>query len=207
MVTVFVGNGTAADGVLRAHGLIIEDDAGRERILIGAPIPEAGNRVRTDTTRLRELWGPRHPDIEKYMGSYQDYNHGTNGLVILNEDGFDRLVLGDEGPDPHVGKRIAPSTGLLVHDAKGFERGGLGVLGRADDEYVVLGLDSGTGEALSLIVYDEGMVGVLMNRGGEWMFLGSGPSGTMWSRDEPFLGLEVARDGEVLHEVNVAEGN
>ncbi len=62
LVVLFVGNGTAADGVLRARGLIIEDDAGRERILIGAPIPEAGNRVRADTTRLRELWGPRHPN-------------------------------------------------------------------------------------------------------------------------------------------------
>ena len=79
MVTVFVGNGTAADGVLRAHGLIIEDDAGRERILIGALIPEAGNRVRTDTTRLRELWGPRHPDIEKYMGSTRTITMGPTG--------------------------------------------------------------------------------------------------------------------------------
>ena len=93
---------------------------------------------------------------------------------------------------------------MMPRDSNGE---GLACWARADDEYVVLGLDSGTGEALSLIVYDEGMVGVLMNRGGEWMFLGSGPSGTMWSRDEPFLGLEVARDGEVLHEVNVAEGN
>lgn len=60
------------------------------------------------------------------MDSYQDYNHGANGLVILNEDGFDRLILGEEGPDPHVGKRIAPFTGLLIHERSGFERGGFG---------------------------------------------------------------------------------
>ena len=57
LVVLFVRNGSAEEDVLRARGLIIEDAAGRERILLGAPIPEAINRVRTDTARLRELWG------------------------------------------------------------------------------------------------------------------------------------------------------
>lgn len=47
------------------------------------------------------------------MDSYQDYNHGANGLVILNEDGFDRLILGEEGPDPHVGKRYRALHGAV----------------------------------------------------------------------------------------------
>jgi len=34
-------------GVLRVRGLVVEDSLGRERILIGAPIPHAANRVRT----------------------------------------------------------------------------------------------------------------------------------------------------------------
>lgn len=38
------------DQILRARGLVIVDAAGRERILIGAPIPAAANRVRTDTS-------------------------------------------------------------------------------------------------------------------------------------------------------------
>ena len=41
LVVLFFRSGTETDGVLRARGLVIEDDAGRERILIGAPIPEA----------------------------------------------------------------------------------------------------------------------------------------------------------------------
>ena len=61
LVVLFVRGGAATDGVLRVRGLIIEDEAGRERILIGAPIPGAANRVRTDEARVRELWGPRFP--------------------------------------------------------------------------------------------------------------------------------------------------
>ena len=39
LVVLFVRGGTSSNGsgVLRAQGLIIEDEAGRERILIGAP--------------------------------------------------------------------------------------------------------------------------------------------------------------------------
>jgi len=207
LVILFVRGGTATEGVLRARGLIIEDEAGRERILLGAPIPGAANRVRTDTARLRALWGPQHPDIDEYMDSYEDYNHGTSGLVILNEDGFDRLILGEETPDPHVGKRIAPSSGLVVHDRKGFERGGFGVLSREDSDYVALGLDSDRGEAVSLIAYDEGMVGVYLNEGGDFMFLGKGPEGSMPYHDEPFLGLTFWRDGEVIHNLNVEGDN
>ena len=207
LVVLFFRSGPTTDGVLRTRGLIIEDEAGRERILLGAPIPEAANRVRTDPARLRELWGPQHPDIDAYMDAYQEYEHGTNGLVILNENGFDRLILGEETPDPHVGKRIAPSTGLVVHDRIGFERGGFGVLSREDSDYVALGLDSSHGEAVSLIAYDEGMVGVYLNEGGDFMFLGKGPEGSMPYHDEPFLGLTFWRGGEVIHDLNVEGGN
>lgn len=207
LVVLFVRTATPADDVLRVRGLVIEDEAGRERILIGAPVPEAANRVRTDTARLRELWGPEHPDIEAYMDSYQDYNHGANGLVILNEDGFDRLILGEDGPDPHSGRRIAPVTGLLVHDRSGFERGGFGVFPAENGDLVALGLDTSRGEALSLIAYNEGMIGVYLNHGGDYMFLGKGPEGTMPYHDEPFLGLTFWRGGEVVHNLNLEEGN
>ena len=207
LVVLFVRSGAAPDNVLRARGLIIEDEAGRERILLGAPIPEAANRVRTDTARLRELWGAEHPDIDEFIDSYEDYDHGTNGLVILNDDGFDRVILGDGAPDAHSGKRIGPIAGLVVHDPMGFERGGLGVLSQEDSHLAVLGLDTSRGEAISLIAYDEGMIGAYLNDGGDFMFLGKGPEGTMPYHDEPFLGLTFWRDGEVVHNLNVEEGN
>ena len=71
LAVLFVRSGTPADGVLRARGLIIEDEAGRERILIGAPVPEAANRVRTDEARVQEVWASRYTDADGYMGYYQ----------------------------------------------------------------------------------------------------------------------------------------
>ena len=123
LIVLFVRSGAATDSVIRARGLIIEDAAGRERILIGAPVPEAANRVRTDEARVREVWAPRFPDA--YMGYYQDYSHETTGLLILSEDGFDRLALGDPVPDPNIGKRAWPNTGIVINDAEGFRADGI----------------------------------------------------------------------------------
>ena len=127
LAVLFVRGGAATDDVIRARGLIIEDEVGRERILIGAPVPEAVNRLRTDEARVREVWAPGFPDADAYMGYYEDYSHETTGMLILSEDGFDRLVVGDPVPDPNIGRRIAPSTGMVINDERGFERMGYGV--------------------------------------------------------------------------------
>lgn len=81
------------DGVLRARGLNIENDQGKERILIGSPIPGAENRVRTDLTHVRELRGKRFP--EQYMEWYRSYQNDMNSILILDANGFDRVGLGD----------------------------------------------------------------------------------------------------------------
>ena len=207
LAVLFVRSGTPADGVLRARGLIIEDDAGRERILIGAPVPEAANRVRTDEARVQEAWASRYPDADGYMGYYQGYSHETNGLLILSEDGFDRLVLGDPVPDPNIGRRIAPSTGMVINDLEGFERMGYGFkvvngLGR-----VGLGLDTDRiQEGLLLTLDDDGLLGVTVGTGANGIFLGSAPAGHRWTGlAEAFQGLLVRRDGEIVHQVNAAK--
>ncbi len=76
---------------LRTRGLIIVDEQGRERILIGAPIPPATNRIRTNLDRAREAWAKRYPNPDEYMKYYQGYRHDTNGLLVLDENGFDRV--------------------------------------------------------------------------------------------------------------------
>lgn len=113
------------DGVLRARGLVIEDEAGRPRILIGAPAPRTAARNRTD-------------DLV--------------GLVYLDENGADRLTLGAY-PDPMTSEGTAPrrvgGAGLLIHDREGIERGGYGVL---DDDTALLTLDwprTGEGAVIS----------------------------------------------------------
>ena len=76
LVVLFVRSGTATEDVIRARGLIIEDAAGRERILIGAPVPEAANRVRTDEARVREVWGPRFSGrLHGLLPGLQPRNH------------------------------------------------------------------------------------------------------------------------------------
>lgn len=64
---------------------------------------------------------------------------------------------------------IAPFTGLLIHERSGFERGGFGAFPSENGDLVALGLDTSRGEALSLIAYNEGMIGVYLNDGGDFM--------------------------------------
>jgi hypothetical protein len=189
-----IGPARSSNVILRARGLIIEDELGRERILLGAPIPAAGNRVRTDVDRVRQIWAPRFPDPERYMGWYREYRHDMNGLMILNEEGFDRIAVGDPVPDPNIGRRIAPSSGITIHDEQGFERGGYGYL----DGRVVLGLDHPGREGVALVLGPKGRAGIVISpesgRGG--MFIGidsTHGSNGLFMRDSS--GAERARLG------------
>src|SRR2546427_447158 len=103
-----------ANGVLRAKGLVIEDDAGRERILLGAPIPAAKNRVRTDPARVAAAWAKKFPP--EYMEWYKEYHNDMSGMLILDVGGFDRIAIGSPVPDPNNGKRVAPGNGVVMND-------------------------------------------------------------------------------------------
>jgi hypothetical protein len=192
------------DGVLRARGLVIVDEAGRERILLGAPIPAAKNRVRTDLQRVEATWGKRFP--KQYMDYYKGYRHATNGLLILDANGQDRLALGDSVPDPNIGKRIAPSTGLIINDADGFERSGYGLLKVKDNYRLVLGLDAGGKEGLALFIDDlTGRVGMMVAHGEESLYFGNAPAGDPSTGiPVPLNGLLIKRGSEVRHQINGA---
>jgi hypothetical protein len=130
--------------VLRVRGLIVEDAQGRPRILLGAPVPRVDARRRKDD---------------------------TTGLLLLGEDGADRVAVGAPTPAPQiggkVGERIAAAAGIEVMDREGNERGGFGYL---DNGRVVLGLDYAGREAVSLFVMpEEGYAGLIVasdNEGG-----------------------------------------
>jgi hypothetical protein len=194
------------DEILRARGLVIVDDAGRERILLGAPIPDAAGRVRTDLGRVRELWAGRFPDPDKYMEWYSGYDHSMNGLLILDESGFDRLALGETVPDPNIGKRIGPETGIVINNEAGFERSGYGLL-NVDGVYrVVLGMDSKKGnEGLVLMLDDAGPNGLMVRGGDRLGYLGVAQADGLPGVKEELFGLVLVKDGEVKEKIT-AEG-
>jgi hypothetical protein len=115
--------------VLRARGLIIEDVNGRPRLLLGAPTPRVAQRTRTEE---------------------------VNGIVLLGENGSDRVVIAYPGIEPQVLGKVekrsiaVPSAGLLINDADGNERAGFGV--SDDGKRVSLGLDYADRDAMGLLV-------------------------------------------------------
>jgi hypothetical protein len=184
--------------VLRACGLIIEDASGHERILIGAPIPFARSRVRTDPDRVARVWGPGFP--KEYLEYYKSYRHDMTGILVLDSTGFDRVAVGENLPDPNIGRRIAPSTGMVINDRAGFERSGYGLLAVGGQDRVVLGLDNATGEAVTLFVDNGGRAGVWARDSSRTLFLGGAPAkDELTGEAEPFFGLLVRDGARAIH--------
>lgn len=176
--------------ILRTKGVIVVDDNGNERILIGAPIPFASNRIRTDTIRANESWGYLHPD---YMKFYKKYDHRANGILILDEKGHDRIAIGSNTPDPNIGRRIAPASGISLNDENGFERSGYAILKVNGIDRVNLGMDTNRGtEGLVLTVDDDGTTGMSIRGQEQNIFLGKADTLNWYSRNEyPFNGLLI----------------
>jgi len=110
--------------IIKTKGIVIVDNNGKPRIILGAPVSKVSGRIRTD-----DLYG----------------------ISYLDASGIDRLTFGQE-PAPMtpegLKERRVPGVGILIHDKQGIERGGYGVL---DDEMAVLTLDwPKTGEAIAL---------------------------------------------------------
>ncbi len=67
-------------------------------------------------------------------------------LVIVDENGTDRIVIAAPVPDPQIrGKRVprrTPGAGIQINDASGNERGGMAAL---DDGSFVVGIDDEAG--------------------------------------------------------------
>ncbi len=147
---------TGSEGVLRLRGLVIEDEHGCPRVLLGAPVASVPGRKRTDP---------------------------AFGMVVLNESGADRVQVGNVG-NPQVGgvvqPRIAGASGIMICDLEGDERGGYGFL---DNGRVVLGMDDPSGEGVMLFIapdmHCKGMIVNEERRGQivQRLFLGLGQQG------------------------------
>lgn len=164
---------------IRAKGIIIEDANGKDRILIGAPIPHSADRVRTDTTLAKKYFAnevyPQDPN--KYMEWYKNYRHSAYGMVVMNEKGIDVMQVGDQLSDPNVGRRIFLPTGILLNNQKGLEVGGFGTHTFEDGRSgVALGLDDpGNGrEAFHALVLSDGTRALILQDANGKLVLGFG---------------------------------
>lgn len=131
---VFASNSN--EKIIRVRGIVIEDSNGVPRLLLGAPVSNHG-RKRQDA---------------------------VTGLVLLGEDGTDRLTIGSADYDQVNGTlqhRLAKGIGVLLNDANGNERGGFGYL---DKGRVTLGLDRAHGEegAFLTVTDEDGFAGMVV---------------------------------------------
>lgn len=179
-------------GLIRAKGIIIEDENGKDRILIGAPVPYSKDRVRTDTNLVRKYFaGDLYPkDPNQYMEWYKKYRHSAFGMVVMNEKGIDVMQAGDQLSDPNVGRRIFLPTGILLNNQKGLEVGGFGSHTFDDGRSgVALGLDDpGNGrEAFHALVLSDGTRALILQDANGKLVLGFGNSGTNIFRNKDSL--------------------
>jgi len=127
--------------VLRVRGLIVEDAEGKPRILLGAPVPKVAGRKRQDD---------------------------NTGIILMGENGADRIAIGVPTPPPQMGGRVAhrisPGAGLVLDDPNGNERGGIAVL---DNGRGVVCLDYPEPierEAVCLgVIPDQGTTGLIID--------------------------------------------
>ncbi len=206
-IALLAGFAPATRDVIRTRGIVIVDARGRERILIGAPIPSAINRLRTNATRVERAWAARFPDPKQYMKFYEGYRQSMHGMLVLDENGHDRLAIGDSTPDPNIGTRIGAGPGITINDAEGFERTGYGLLTVAGKDRVVLGLDGKDGdEAVVLSVHDDGQAGLSVratNR--RSIFLGASPAAPALGLRDSMAGLLIRRGDTNVHRLSTED--
>ena len=194
--------------LIRAKGIIIEDSAGRDRILIGAPIPASKNRLRTDTTLVRKYWGNHFKNANQYMEWYKNYYHSAIGMVVMNEGGFDRVLMGDKLPDPNTGKRMFEAAGLMFNDKEGWERGGLGVNTTKEGESrAAFGLDDDNGEAVHLVALEDGTKGLMIGGENGRLLIGMSKKNRPWFQTKKaFTGIKYfSNEGKLLWEQDMSK--
>jgi hypothetical protein len=191
-ITLAFTSGQQKFGIIRVKGIVVEDSEGRDRILIGAPLPASPHRVRTDTALVRKYWARNYRNPDQFMQWYQDYRHSAIGMAVMNEQGFDRVLIGDQLPDPNSGKRMFEAAGLTWNDREGWEKGGAGVNTTADGTArSVMGVDDNDGEAVHIVALEDGTKALMIGgENGRLMIGMSKPNGPWFQNKEAFTGIK-----------------
>ncbi|MDX1439938.1 MAG: hypothetical protein R3284_08560 [Rubricoccaceae bacterium] len=114
----------------------------------------------------------------------------VRGLVVVDEAGHERIVLGAPLPDAaDTGPRVAPSTGIAINDAGGIERFAVGLL---ENGLFNMGFDGapGTGDDRNR---ERINIGVTPDGRGYMRFLdrGTALASILYLNDEDDFALEI----------------
>ncbi|RIW13377.1 hypothetical protein D0X99_16520 [Algoriphagus lacus] len=201
----------SVDDLLRVRGLVIVDESGRERMLIGYPIPESKHRFRDNPERVIKEWAAERGGAEFADRYKNDFYNKAEGIVFLNEAGYDRMAIGERLPDPSAGVRQFESAGIAVFDEKGHEYAGFGLSKTKEGKYrTVLGMDDPeVGESMHMFILEDGSRGLQIAHPGGRLLLGSGPkNGWVFNSKEDFVGLKAEdKEGKTLLEHNALKSN
>lgn len=178
--------------LIRAKAIVIEDANGKDRILIGAPVPYSKHRVRTDTAMVRKYWASQFKDQNQYMSWYKEYKNSSNGIIFMNEEGFDRVLVGENLADPNVGVRMFEMSGILINNKMGWERAGAGINTTKDGKSRAgFGLDDDSGEAMHLMTMEDGSKALIISDEDGSIRIGmSKKSGDLFQNKESFTGIK-----------------
>jgi hypothetical protein len=124
-------------------------------------------------------------------------------MMVLNEGGFDRVMMGDKLPDPNTGKRMFEAAGVMFNDKEGWERGGLGVNTTKDGKSrAAFGLDDDNGEAVHLVALEDGTKGLMIGgENGRLMIGMSKKDGAWFQNKDAFTGIKFfSNEGKLLWE-------
>lgn len=142
------------------------------------------------------------------MEWYKDYKHTADGIVFLNENGFDVLQVGDNLSDANVGQRMFKCTGIIWNDQMGWERGGGGVNTTPDGKSrPTIGLDDDSGEAIHMICLEDGSKGIIIGSEQGSLRIGmSAKKGMLFQNEDNFTGIQYFdNEGNLLWEENIAK--
>jgi hypothetical protein len=159
----FKNNKEQNQDIIKTKGIIISDENGKDRILIGAPFPYSKDRIRTDFEKSKKAWAGRFGGKFDWYKNNKSITNKGNGMLILDENGYDRVAVGSPVPSSYIG-RIAQEYGISVNDESGGERGGWGLLKGDGIDRMVLGMDHATGyEGATMAVLEDGSVDIRLN--------------------------------------------
>ncbi|MBK7636483.1 MAG: hypothetical protein IPJ13_21060 [Saprospiraceae bacterium] len=178
--------------VIRVKGIVIEDHQGRDRILLGAPIPYSKDRVRTDTVKVRKYWASQFDNPDQYMDWYKKYKNSSNGIVFMNEEGFDEVLVGEKLADANVGVRMFEMSGILFNNKKGWERAGA-VVNTLDNGKTRqgFGVDDDSGEAMHMMTLEDGSKALILSDENGSIRIGmSKKPGELFQNKESFTGIK-----------------